>query len=117
MKQKQNIAVMLAGIFLMNLFAVHTLGAMSLVSNVDNFSIIKPFCVKSNAAHTTNDFEFTDFEIDQTVAITAVCTTVFNFKSPALAFFSVEDNFKEYNFSDSLHLNIFLDRHLLPPRV
>jgi len=116
MKQKRNIAVMLAGLFLMNLFAVHTLSALSLMSGED-ISLVNPFCKKSNAANTENDFEFSTFAIDQTVEITAVCTTVFDFKSPTLIFFSVEDNFKEYTFSDSLHLNIFLDRHLLPPRV
>jgi|SRR5690554_604514 len=116
MKQKRNIAMMLAGLFLMNIFSVHTLQALSFMSGED-ISLVNPFCKKSNAANTENDLEFSTFAIDQIVEITAVCTTVFDFKSPALALFSVKDNFKEYTFSDSLHLNIFLDRHLLPPRA
>lgn len=116
MKQKRNIAGMLAGLFLMQLFAVHTLGVLSFLSGED-ISLANPFCKKMNAANTENDFELTNFDIDQIIEITAVCTTVFDFRSPAFALFSVEDNFKEYTFSDSLHLNIFLDRHLLPPRA
>jgi|SRR5690554_314239 len=116
MRQKRNIALMLAGLFLMNLFAVHTLSAWSFISGED-ISLVIPFCKKSNAANSENDFEFSSVAIDQTVEITAVCTTVFDFKSPALTFFFVSDNFKECNFSDSLHLNVFLDQHLLPPQV
>lgn len=99
----------------MQLFSVHSLNILSLVS--DDIGFVNTFCKKANSGKSGNDLEFSTNTLGQTLEIAAVCTSVFNFQNPEFSFFSIEDNFKEYLFSDSLHLNIFLDRHLLPPRV
>jgi len=116
MKQKNLISFLLTGLFLLNLFTAHAVGFIGLVSG-EKMSLVNPFCKKANPAHTNGHSDQIDYAVAHTIAIPAICTTVFDFKNPTFSIHFSEDNFKEYIFHDSLHSHLFSNRHYNPPQA
>ncbi|WP_310992203.1 hypothetical protein [Aequorivita marina] len=100
----------------MNLLAFQSNGLLQVFSG-NKVSIVNPFCEKSNTASNTGDEISIDLSSFHSLEIPVICTTVFDFKTTAFSMVFAEDNFKEYVFSNALHLNLFSEPLLLPPRV
>ncbi len=115
MNTKNHIAFLLSGILLINL----TLGQIPRFFEVltgKEVTIVHPFCkkAKNNAQHDS-------FKVNKASSgsfiLSAICTTVIDFKLVAVKFFTGVDNFKDYIFKDSMRKNLFAKRFYIPPRV
>jgi len=116
MKQKNLLAFLLTGLFLINLFAIPSIGILGLLSG-EKMSVVNPFCKKLNHPSNSTETDMIDYAVAQTIGIPAICTTAFDFKNPTFTIHFSEDNFKEYIFKDSLHSHLFSDSFYIPPRV
>ncbi|MGO3183549.1 MAG: hypothetical protein ACTIJ9_12040 [Aequorivita sp.] len=116
MNVKNLTAFFLAGLFLMNLLAFHSGGLLQVLTGKE-VSIVHPFCEKSNSSSNSDDTLKMDHSALSSLEIPVICTTVFDFKTASFSFVLAEDNFKDYVFSDTLHLNLFSEPLYLPPRV
>lgn len=116
MKQKNLIAFLLMGLFLMNLFAFHSNGLLGLLSG-EKITLVNPFCKKLNPSKTNRDSATIDFSTVQSMEIPAVCTTVIDFKNPSFSVIRAEDNFKIHIYNNVLHSKLISERYYIPPRV
>lgn len=116
MNVKNLTAFFLAGLFLMNLLAFQSNGLLQILSG-KKVTIVNPFCEKSNSSSNSDDVFSLDHPSVHSLEIPIICTTVFDFKTASFSFVLAQDNFKEYVFSDKLHLNLFSEPLLLPPIV
>ena len=116
MKQKNLIAFLLTGLFLMNLFVLHSGGLMGLLSG-EKVTVVNPFCKKSKFSNKNGDSATIDYSEAQSIEIPAVCTTVIDFKNPVFSVIPVEDNFKIYVFNERPYSKLFSERYYIPPRV
>lgn len=116
MNLRNLIAFFLAGLFLMNLLAFHSGGLLQVFSGKE-ISIVHPFCEKSKSSSNSDNTLAMDHTTISSLEIPVICTTVFDFDAASFSFVFAEDNFKEYVFSDTLHLNLFSEPLYLPPKV
>lgn len=117
MKQKSFIALILTGLFLMNLTAVHIGGLLQLASN-EEMSISNPFCLKSGFIKFGTASNLLDnTSSNQSLEIPAICNSVFDFKKASFSILFAEDNFKTYVFNDKIYSDLFSERFYIPPRV
>ena len=116
MKQKNHIAFLLTGLFLMNLFVLHSGGLIGLLSG-EKIAVVNPFCKKSKFVKTSGDSAMIDYSVAQSLEIPAVCTTVIDFKNPSFSVVLAEDNFKNYIFNERPYSKLFSERYYIPPRV
>lgn len=116
MNAKTLTAFFLMGLFLMNLLAFQSNGLLQILTGKE-VTVVHPFCKKSKSASTSEDTISVNLSSASSLEIPVICTTVFDFRSISFSFVSVEDNFKDYVFSDTLHLNLFSEPLFLPPRV
>ncbi|MCG2420170.1 hypothetical protein K8089_14160 [Aequorivita sp. F47161] len=116
MNAKNFIAFFLAGLFLMNITLSQS-GELLQVLTGKEVTVVHPFCKKAKS--TSN--KTTSFKVDNLAAnsfeISAICTTIFDFKTTSFTFVAAEDNFKAYAFAEPLHINLFAERFYIPPRV
>lgn len=116
MNAKNLTAFFLVGLFLMNLVTFHSGGLLQVVSG-KKVSVVYPFCEKSKGISNSDETLTLDHSTVNSLEIPVICTSVFDFKTTSFSFVLVEDNFKDYVFSDTLHLNLFSEPLYLPPRV
>lgn len=116
MNQKNFIALLLTGLFLMNLMAVH-IGGLTQIFSEEKVAIFNPFCLKSNFINFGEDAEITTSAPQASIAIPAICSLHFDFKKPSFTILFAEDNFKTYVFSDKFQSNLFSVRYYLPPQA
>lgn len=114
MRQKMGLVWFLTGLFLLHAVGIHASNAIGML--VDDGRFINVFCKKANPISNSDDFKFTDNTVGQSAEIHAVCITAPDFEATEFSFFKSTNNYKDYGFNNSLHLNIVLDRHLLPPQ-
>ena len=116
MKSKNLIVFFLTSLFMMNLMAAQS-GALLQVLSGKKVTVVHPFCKKPKSnSKTCNSIKSDNTAVDS-FQIQAICTTVFDFKTASFLFIAVEDNFKDYAFSESLYSNLFAERLEIPPRV
>lgn len=116
MKQKNYIALLLTGLFLMNLMAAH-IGGLTHIFSEENVVIFNPFCLKSNFISLGDDAEITNSATEAPIAIPAICNLELDIKKPSFTILFAEDNFKTYVFNDKFQSNLFSVRYYLPPQV
>ena len=116
MNAKNLTAFFLTGLFLMNLLAFQSNGLLQVLTGKE-VTVVHPFCKKSKSTSTSDDTLSMDLSSLSSLEIPVICTTVFDFKTTSFSFVFAEDNFKDYVFADALHLNLFSEPFLLPPRV
>ena len=116
MNVKNLIAFLLTGLFLINLLAFQSNGLLKVLTGKE-VTVVHPFCKKLKSGPTSGDTFLMDMSSISSLEIPVICTTVFDFKTTSFSFILVQDNFKHYVFSDALHLDLFSEPLLLPPRV
>ncbi|WP_026452439.1 hypothetical protein [Aequorivita capsosiphonis] len=116
MNTKNLTAFFLAGLFLMNLMAFQS-GALLQILSGKKISVVHPFCENSKSTANSDATFSLDLSSVHSLEIPVICTSVFDFKTTALSFVLAKDNFKDYVFSDTLHLSLFTEPLYLPPRV
>lgn len=116
MISKNLTAFFLMGIFLVNLLAFQSNGLLQVLTGKD-VSLVHAFCKKSKNSFTSDDTITMDFSSVHSLEIPVICNSVFDLKTTSFSFVLAEDNFKEYVFSDTLHLNLFSEPLFFPPRV
>lgn len=116
MSAKNLTAFFLTGLFLMNLIALQSNGLLQVLTG-KQVTIVNPYCENSKSSSYVDETFSVDLSTIQSLEIPVICTTVFDFKTTAFSFVLAEDNFKEYLFSDSFHLNLFSETLYLPPQV
>ena len=116
MNSKNLIAFVLAGLFLMNLTLSQSASLLEVLTGKE-VTVVHPFCKKVISNANKTDSHKVDNSASSSYEISAICNTVFNFKTTSFTFFTVKDNFKEYVFEDALHINLFAERFYIPPRV
>ncbi len=116
MKQKNLIAFLLTGLFLVNLFVANSGNLLGLLSG-EKIAVVNPFCKKLKTSNTGGDTTLIEYQLAQALEIPVICTTVIDFKNPSFTLILAEDNFKNYIFNDELYSELFSKRFYIPPRV
>lgn len=106
----------LAGLFLINLLAFQSNGLLQVLTGKE-VTVVHPFCKKTKNLFTAKDTFTMDHSSIHSLEIPVICSSVFDLKTTSFSFVFAEDNFKNYVFSDALHLNLSSEPLLLPPRV
>jgi len=106
----------LTGLFLMNLLAFQSNGLLQVLTGKE-VTVVHPFCKKSKSTSASDDTFTMDLSSVSSLEIPVICSSVIDFKKASFSFVLAEDNFKEYVFSDTLHLNLFSEPLFLPPKV
>lgn len=116
MKPKNLIVFFLTSLFMMNLMAAQSVALLQDLSGKE-VTVVHPFCKKSKShSKTSNSIKLDNTAVDS-FQIQAICTTVFDIKTTSFSFAYLEDNFKDYAFSEIIYANLFSDRLKIPPRV
>lgn len=116
MNAKNLTAFFLTGLFLMNLLAFQSNSLLQVLTGKE-VNVVHPFCKKAKSTSTSDDSFSMDLSSLSSLEIPVLCTSVFDFKTSSFSFALAEDNFKNYIFSDALHLNLISEPLLFPPRV
>jgi len=116
MKQKNLIAFLLTGLFLVNLFVAHSGNLLGLLSG-EKITVVNPFCKKLKASNTNGDSATIDYASIQALQIPVICTTAIDLMNPSFSLILAEDNFKNYIFNDELYSELFSKQFYIPPRV
>lgn len=116
MKQKNLIAFVLTGLFLVNLFVANSGNLLGLLSG-EKITVVNPFCKKSKTSNTDGTATLIEYASVQALEIPVICTTAIDFKNASFSLILAEDNFKNYIFNDELYSELFSKRFYIPPRV
>lgn len=116
MKSKNLTAFFLAGLFLINLLAFQSNGLLQVLTGKE-VTVVHPFCKKAKSLFTAEDSFTVDHSSVHSLEIPVICSSVFDLKTTSFSFVFAEDNFKEYVFSNTLHLNLISEPLFFPPRV
>lgn len=100
----------------MNIFATNAASLLQIAIG-EKVSIINPFCKKAGDSKSDSKSEIIDYASAESIQISAVCTSVFDFKNPSFISEIVEANFKNYVFANSLRLDLFTDQFYTPPKA
>lgn len=116
MNRENIISFMLTGLFLMNIFSAN---AASLIEawTGEEVSIINPFCKRTGDLKSNSKSEITDYATLQSIQISAICTTAFDFENPSFTIHFAEDNFEKHVFTDSFRLELFSTQFYTPPKA
>ena len=116
MKQKRVISFLLTGLFLINLFVLHSGGLVGLFTG-DSVRVVNPFCKKSKAGKTGGNSETIEYASVQGLEIPVICTSVIDFKDTSFRIIVANENFRKYSFHNKPYSEICSDRDYIPPRV
>ena len=100
----------------MNIFAANAASLLQIVTG-EEVSIINPFCKKTRDSKSNSKSEIIDYASAQSIQIPAICTSVIDFKNPTFTIQIVEDNFKNYAFTNSFRLDLFTEQFYTPPKA
>ena len=118
MTQKSFIALVLTGLFLMNLTVTHLGGVIQLASG-EEIARSSSFCPKSVSVKAGDEASMlASATTNPSLEIPVFCNSYFDFKVESFSIpLIVEDYFKTYVFNDDLYSHVFSERYYLPPRV
>lgn len=109
-------AFFLASLFLLNLLAFQSNGLLQVLTGKE-VTVVHPFCKKAKNSFPADDSFTIDHSSVNSLEIAIICTPIIDLKTTTYSLIFAENNFKEYGFSDNLHLNHFSEPFLFPPRV
>lgn len=118
MTQKSFIALVLTGLFLINLTVIHLGGLVQLVSG-EEVVITSSYCTKSSSVKTGGETEMIiGTTTNPSIEIPGICNSYFDVKDESFSVsHMVEDNYRTYTFNDELYSDLFSLQLYIPPRV
>lgn len=118
MKQKNVIALVLTGLFLIHLTVTHLGGLIQLVSK-EEIARYSLFCPKSSAIKAAGEASMlVSTAANPSIEIPVFCNSYFDFKVEAFSTLFVEENHLiSYIYNDEFYSDLFSVRHYIPPRI